>query len=309
MYGIRTDIAGQTPVRFGAMQDISIEFNGEIKELYSQSQFAIDAARGKVKIMGKAKMAQISAVTFNTLFFGSSISTGQTFSVYNEAATTPAALAATDVTSAAAASGSTIVFTAVPAGVAAGQLVQDATTTGVIPNGTVVVSKTATDVVLSNAVTGGGVLSGDTINFFSPVASANQANYTGDLGVYYANTGDLLTYTAGVPTVAGTYTEISGNYFFAVADVSQPILLNYLWTNASVGHTLNVGNPFMGTTPKFIGVFSDTYESQSIVVQLYACVATKLTMPTKIDDYMIPDIDFSAYQNAAGQTVSISVNT
>lgn len=304
MYAIRTDLAGQTPIRFGAMQDVSIEFDGELKELYAQNQFAIDAARGKVKIKGKSKLAQISALAFNTLFFGGTLTSGQVISAYNEQHTTSSSLT-TGATSAATVSGSVITFSAVPAGVAVGQLVSDNTTTGVIPDGTLVLSKTSTTVTLSHAVTGGGVLSGDTINFYSPVVSANSADYMADLGTYFSNSGTLIKYTIGAPS-AGEYTEVGGSYFFG--DLNVSVLLNYLYTVVT-GNTLSVGNPFMGTTPRFMGVFSNTYEGQSVVMQLFACVATKLTMPTKIDDYTIPELDFSAYQNAAGQTVDLFIST
>ena len=90
LYANRTDIANQGPLRFGAFQDLQLSFSGEIKELFGQNQFALDVARGKVKIEGKAKMAQISAPVFNAVFFGGAIATGQTLSIYQEAASVPA---------------------------------------------------------------------------------------------------------------------------------------------------------------------------------------------------------------------------
>jgi hypothetical protein len=70
------------------------------------------------------------------------------------------------ITSAATASGSTLTFASVPASITAAMLVTDATHSSVIPAGTTVVSATSTTVTLSAAVTGAGVASGDTINFF-----------------------------------------------------------------------------------------------------------------------------------------------
>src|SRR5580704_115696 len=83
--GVRNDISGvQTPERFGALQDVSINFQGEVKELFSTQQFPIDTARGKVKIMGKAKVAQIYAAMYNALFFGQTQVAGQLLYAYNE---------------------------------------------------------------------------------------------------------------------------------------------------------------------------------------------------------------------------------
>lgn len=304
LYGTRTDIANSTPVRFGAMQDVSIDFDGEIKELYAQSQYAIDAARGKTKIQGKAKFAQINATVFNNLYFGGTLNSGQNLTVYNEAHTTVALT--TDDTSAATLAGSAILtFAAVPAGVTVGALVVDVDAGAAIPFGTTVLSKTATTVTLSANVAAPGVGSGDTINFTPPVTPANTATWAGDLGVYFAATGNALTYVTTLPSATGEYYEQDGLYYFAPADNGLSVLLNYVYTSVS-GLTIVSGNPFMGTTPKFIAVFNQVYNGQQTTLKLFSAVANKLTLPTKIDDYVINEIDFMAYQNAAGSVFELS---
>jgi hypothetical protein len=95
LYAQRNDITGQYPVRFGAFQDMQLDFTGDIKELFGQNQFALDVARGKVKIEGKAKFAQISAPLMNAVFFGGTVNTGQTLSQYQEAGSIPATTAYT----------------------------------------------------------------------------------------------------------------------------------------------------------------------------------------------------------------------
>jgi len=37
---------------------------------------------------------------------------------------------------------------------------------------------------------------------------------------------------------------------------------------------------------------------------LNSCVSTRLTFPTSIDDYVIQDLDFSAFANSAGNVGS-----
>lgn len=82
LFGIPTNdvngnaIANPTPVQFGAVQDISLDITFDIKELYGQQQFAIDVARGKAKITGKAKSATINGALFNNLFFGMTATAG-----------------------------------------------------------------------------------------------------------------------------------------------------------------------------------------------------------------------------------------
>jgi len=67
-----------TPVRFGILQDVSVDFSADLKELYGQNRYAIALAPGKTKVEIKAKFAQISANLFNSVYFGSTISTTQT---------------------------------------------------------------------------------------------------------------------------------------------------------------------------------------------------------------------------------------
>jgi hypothetical protein len=94
LYTTRTDLGTTTPpqptLRFGAFQDMQLDFSGETKQLFGQNQFALDVARGKVKIEAKAKFAQISAAMMNAIFFGGTINTGQTISVYADAQSIPA---------------------------------------------------------------------------------------------------------------------------------------------------------------------------------------------------------------------------
>jgi hypothetical protein len=310
LYGIRTDISGVAPIRFGVLQDVTIDFAAEVKELFGQQQFPVDVARGKTKITGKAKFALLQTSVYNQLFFGQTSALGQQLFAFNELQTVPAAVSvATSATSAVAST--TLTFASVPAGVVAGASVRDTTATAAIPVGTVVVSKTGTTVTISSPVVAPGVGSGDSIQFGPFVTAANAATFTTDLGVYYSATGLPLTLAAsGVAPTVGQYTVnvATGVYSFAVADAAASLLLNYNYGSASSGNTITGGNPLMGTTPKFMCVFQQIYEGHTTNLTLYACVSTKLAMPTKIDDYIISEIDFSAFANASGQVFSLAMD-
>lgn len=78
------------PIPIGALQDISVDFSGDIKQLYGQSSFALDVARGKVKIECKAKAGLIDLNLYNSLFFGATLTTGETLAAFNEAGSVPA---------------------------------------------------------------------------------------------------------------------------------------------------------------------------------------------------------------------------
>lgn len=72
VYGRQTGVSNPTPIRFGAVQDVSVDFSFENKELFGQYQFALYVARGAAKITGKAKFGQLFGAAFNNLFFGES---------------------------------------------------------------------------------------------------------------------------------------------------------------------------------------------------------------------------------------------
>lgn len=63
-------IALGAPIILGINQEVDVDINFSLKELYGQSQFAEDLARGAVKLTGKIKNAQFFAGSFNTLLFG-----------------------------------------------------------------------------------------------------------------------------------------------------------------------------------------------------------------------------------------------
>lgn len=80
-------IANPTPFLLGVMQDCAIDLSFDTKELHGQNNFPVDIGRGKGKLSGKTKAAQINAKMFNSLFFGQTMSTGLTSIVYDTTGT------------------------------------------------------------------------------------------------------------------------------------------------------------------------------------------------------------------------------
>lgn len=86
-----TPVGGGAPLRLGALQDVSVEFSGDMKMLYGQYQFALDVARGKTKVEGKIGSGNIDVSAFNTLFFGNTLTNNsERKQTVNEAAVVPA---------------------------------------------------------------------------------------------------------------------------------------------------------------------------------------------------------------------------
>lgn len=86
-----TPVGGGAPFRFGALQDVTLDFAADVKQLFGQYQFPLDVARGKTKIEGKAATGEINASAFNTYYFGQTVTPDEELlQVINEAHTVPA---------------------------------------------------------------------------------------------------------------------------------------------------------------------------------------------------------------------------
>ncbi len=224
-----TPQGGGAPIPFGALQDVSVDFTGDVKQLFGQNQFALDVARGKVKIEGKAKAGLIDLNLYNSVFFGQTVATGETLAAFSEAGTVP---------------GSTSYV----------------------------------------------------------VTAANGATFKSDLGVYYATTGVRLTQVTAGSEATGKYSVSNvGVYTFAAGDASKAVLLNYTYGSTTTGLTLTGNNVLMGSIPTFQVILANQSKGKTQTLTFYSCVSSKLNLPFKQDDYEVPEIDFMAQDNGAGQ--------
>lgn len=137
----------------------------------------------------------------------------------------------------------------------------------------------------------------------SPFAAtaANAASYNDDLGVIYAATGGRFN-RVPTPSVAGQYSVnfTTGVYTFSAADAGAALLISYTYNVTASGSRLTLINQLMGTTPIFKGTFYTTYAGNGTALRLNACTANKLSLPTKVDDWTIQDLDFTAFADASG---------
>jgi hypothetical protein len=244
LWGYRTDVSGATPVRFGTLQDVSVDFSGDLKELFGQYKFPVDVAQGKNKIECKAKLARISAVQFNNLYFGQPIVAGQQQISFDEVMT----------------------------------LSTSGTGTAAVTTGTV----------------------------------ANHSTFLYDLGIRYQSNGEPLVLVPGSPsslTAVGEYQpSAGGTYYFNSGDVTNTMLADYSYTQTASGFTINASNQLMGASPRFRITLLNQYEGNQMVMTLYQCASSKLSLATKIDDYTIPELDFQAYQGANGLVWQLSAS-
>lgn len=135
------------------------------------------------------------------------------------------------------------------------------------------------------------------------VTVSGSANFVDDEGVLYAATGLPFTKVASAPT-QGQYSVAAGVYTFAAADASAAVLISYTKTSATAGNTITVGNPLQGVQPTFSIVVSRQYNGQQEAFKLWSCIASKLSVPTKMADWGITEIDFTAFADSAGRVIT-----
>lgn len=143
------------------------------------------------------------------------------------------------------------------------------------------------------------------------VTVANSATWTTDLGVVYSATGVRLTRVASGPTT-GQYTVAAGVYTFAAADTTKGVLIDYVYTIPTTGQSITVTNQLLGTAPVFKPVMSMNYTNpsgaaQQMCLSMNSATSSKLSLATKLEDFMMPELDFSCFCDASNTLCTLSL--
>ena len=140
------------------------------------------------------------------------------------------------------------------------------------------------------------------------ITVANSATWTVDQGVVYATTGLPLKRVASVSAV-GQYSVAAGVYTFYSGDASASVLITYNYTIPSTGSKILVPNPLLGAVVNFAinWYVQDPTTNLGTNWQLPNCVMGKYTFGSKLEDFVMPEFDFDAYANAAGNIAQINV--
>ena len=230
------NITNPSPVQFGTLQDCSVDFSFDTKLLHGQKYFAEAVGRGKGKINGKAKFAQINGATLNSLFFGQVMTSGIVNNVYD------------------------VIGQAIPA-----------------------------------------------TPFTVTVVPPNSGTWAYDLGVRDAN-GLTMTRVASAPAT-GQYSVAAGVYTFAAADTGKVVFINYNYTATSTtAKKINIINMPMGYAPSFQADFMLPFSGKFLMLKLANCIGSKFAFATKQDDFTIPEFDFEAFADPAGNVASWSMS-
>lgn len=228
-------LTAPTPVQFGVLQEVGVDFSFDIKELFGQYQFPIAVGRGKGKITGKAKFAQMNGLTLNSLFFGQTLASGSLSEVIDTVGTP-------------------------------------------IPGTPYQITPTV----------------------------PNSGTWTVDLGVVGAN-GLPMTKVVSAPA-SGQYSVSAGVYTFAAADTGSIVRISYQYTAAStVAKKITVNNVLMGQAPQFRADLLMPYGGKNFVLTLPANIGSKFSIATKLDDFTVPEFDFSGFADSANNVAYLGL--
>lgn len=139
------------------------------------------------------------------------------------------------------------------------------------------------------------------------ITAVNAAQFDKDLGVIAAATGLPMIRVASGPTT-GQYSvnESTGVYTFAAADTGKTMLLTYSYKIPATGQTLNISQTILGYSPIFRMDYYTVRNNNAFLVRLNQCNASKIAMATKLEDFVMPEVDFGAFADATGNVGKIS---
>jgi hypothetical protein len=134
-----------------------------------------------------------------------------------------------------------------------------------------------------------------------------HSTFAADQGVVYAASALPLKQVAANPAT-GQYSVSDGVYTFAAGDAGAAVLISYTYAVAASGESIAVTSQLIGPSIAFsANLFaSDPTTGKQFSVLLYNCVADKLAFGTKLEDFMVPELDFACFANAAGQVCQLN---
>jgi hypothetical protein len=137
--------------------------------------------------------------------------------------------------------------------------------------------------------------------------SINHGAFISDQGVIYASTGLPFKQVTSAPTI-GQYSVSAGVYTFSSADTGAAVLISYSYTITSSGESISIVSSLIGPAITFsANLFAtDPTTGKQFSMLLYNCVADKLAIGTKLEDFMVPELDFQCFANAAGQVCQLN---
>lgn len=146
------------------------------------------------------------------------------------------------------------------------------------------------------------------------VQVTNHTSAIEDMGVFYADGSGQLSPVAAGSEATGKYSvaPATGTFTFAAGDSGKALLFSYAYLSAN-GSRVIVTNQAMGINPVFELLLSNGYANINGIIytsmKLYSCVANKLTFPFKNSDFVVSELDFSAFSDPNGNVLEFGIGT
>jgi len=139
------------------------------------------------------------------------------------------------------------------------------------------------------------------------VTAPNSGVFNMDLGVVHGATYQPFQRVASAPITGQYSVDANGVYTFASADEGVKVYINFYYKSPTDGKTINSNTQKMGPTPSFTLIVSLAGpDGQACTLTLYKCVASKLGISTKLDEFVIPKIEFKAQRDELRRVYSLS---
>ena len=84
------------------------------------------------------------------------------------------------------------------------------------------------------------------------------------------------------------------------------MLVSYTYAVTAAGQEFTLANQPLGTPPTFQAQLYTSFQSKPVNVKLFNCVSSKLSFATKLEDFVVPELDFDVFANAAGNVLAWS---
>jgi hypothetical protein len=136
-----------------------------------------------------------------------------------------------------------------------------------------------------------------------------SGTFAGDLGVLDSNQ-NPMTCVSGTPTT-GQYAVASGVYTFAAADEGKTVFINYAYTETNTTPfpaTQTIKAQLMGYSPVFSINFSMQYKGSQLNFKMYQATSSKLSMTTKLEDFLIPEFSFECFADSQNRVMDWSTS-
>ena len=132
----------------------------------------------------------------------------------------------------------------------------------------------------------------------------SSGTWAADMGVRNAS-GIPMVRVASGPTT-GQYSLSAGVYTFAAADTGLVVYIDYRYT-VTTGKQISIGNQLLGSTPLVALDITVPYAGKSLTIRFPQAIAGKMAMATKLDDFMVPEMDFDIFANTSNNVGTISM--